>query len=221
MGVAKPVVLPSIEFKKQGDADSFFKAMLGRYDDDEYLNDADEEIVYELLQRHPDAESKIGSGVVGIFRAHSIEHNSSCFHVHRIDGSKTDFSYKTCVKGKSPSLKSRFYEACQRSISTIVIAKKKSLFKSAGGEVACYKTGVMTTFTTSDYRHIKPRFRDIVETFISSNAVVISEDLLSASADMQYSTVFTDPEMAKLFVDHHESVAELRIFKRYEIPKFS
>ncbi|MFI8337262.1 DCL family protein [Pseudomonas taetrolens] len=221
MGVAKPVVLPSIRFEKQGDADAFFKAMLESYEDDEYLNSADEEVVYELLQRHPEAATKIGSGVVGIFRAPSLDHPSSCFHVHRVDGSKTDFSYKICVKAKSPSLKSRFYEACQRSITNTVIAQKLSLFNAAGGKIACYKTGVLTTFSSSDYRHTEPRFREIVENFIKINNILVSEDLLSNGADMQYSTVFIDHAMASAFVNYHEAVAELQVFKRFEIPVFS
>ena len=71
MGVAKPVLLPSIQFSKQGDADAHFQAILNRYEDDEYLDAADEELVYELLQRHHEADVKVGCGVVGIFRARS------------------------------------------------------------------------------------------------------------------------------------------------------
>ncbi|XKU42497.1 DCL family protein [Pseudomonas [fluorescens] ATCC 17400] len=220
MGVAKPVMLPTIQFKKQGEADAFFKAMLDSYDDKEYLNSADEELVYELLQRHPESETKIGCGVVGIFRAHSPDHPSSCFHVRRADGTETDFSYKTCVRGTSPSLKSRFYEACQRSITSIVTTQKRALFEAAEGKIACNKTGTPTTFSTSDYRHTHPRFRDIVEDFIKINNIVISESLLSKGADMQYSTTFIDPIMALTFAEYHKTVAKLEIFRRFEIPSF-
>lgn len=221
MGIAKPIVLPSIEFKKQGDADAYFKSMLNRYDDDEYLSDADEEVVYELLQRHPEAETKIGPGIVGIFRAHSPDHPSSCFHVHRADGSKTDFSYKTCVRGKAPSLKSRFYEACQRSITNSIIDQKRSIFEKSGGKIACYKTGTLVTFSTSDYRHTKPRFRDIVESFIKTKNIVVTEHLISVGADMQYSTIFSDTTMARDFAEYHRAIAELQVFKRFEIPSFT
>ncbi|MEX3775669.1 DCL family protein [Pseudomonas sp. MYb118] len=219
--MSKPVVLPSISFKKQGDADVFFKAILDRYEDGEYLESTDEEYVYELLQRHPESESKIGCGALGIYRDRSADHPSSCFHVHRVDGSKTDFSYKACVRASAPSLKARFYEACQRSIASTVSAQKKLAFESAGGEIPCFKTGVSTTFTTSDYRHTDPRFRDIVENFIEINRIVMSESLLSKSGDMQYSTIFVDPVMADNFVSYHSSVAKLQVFKRYEIPVFA
>ena len=221
MGVAKPVLLPSIQFSKQGDADAHFQAILNRYEDDEYLDAADEELVYELLQRHHEADVKVGCGVVGIFRARSADHPSSCFHLHRVDGSKTDFSYKTCVRGSSPSIKSRFYEACQRSVAGVLSAQKKSLFEAAGGYIVCHKTGEFTTFGTSDYRHIKPRFRDIVDGFIEANNIVLSESLLSKSTDMQYSTIFISSAMAESFVNYHATVAKLEVFKRFEIPKFS
>jgi hypothetical protein len=221
MGVAKPVILPNITFRKQGDADAFFKALLNRYDDDEYLDGADEELVYELLQRHPDADYKIGCGVVGIYRARSSDHPSSCFHVHREDGTRTDFSYKTCVRGASPGLKARFYEACQRSIAGTVATQKKLMFEMAGGEIPCHKTGVSTTFTTSDYRHTHPRFRDIVNGFVNINKILVSEELLSKGADMQYSTEFVDPAMVDSFINYHAAIAKLEVFKRYEIPSFS
>jgi hypothetical protein len=95
------------------------------------------------------------------------------------------------------------------------------MFDTAGGEIACYKTGVSTTFTTSDYRHTHPRFRDIVEGFIKLNKIVVSEGLLSKGADMQYSTVFIDPAMVDSFINYHAAVAKLEIFKRFEIPSFS
>lgn len=221
MGVSKPVVLPSIKFNKQGEADAFFKDVLERYEDDEYLDALDEEFVYELLQRHPDADSKIGSGVIGIYRGRSADHPSSCFHVHRNDGSKTDFSYKTCVRGASPSLKACFYQACQRSIANSVSDRKKRLFENAGGEIACRKTGALTTFTTSDYRHTTPRFREIVEGFIGLHIITLSEDLILRGADMQYSAVFSDSNMADDFLSYHLKVANLEIFKRYEIPSRS
>lgn len=221
MGVAKPVVLPSIKFDKQGQADEFFKKILGSYEDDEYLNEADEELVFELLQRHPEAETKIGNGVLGIFRAPSPEHPSSCFHVHRFDDSKTDFSYKACVRANTPTLKAQFYEACQRAVAQTLLARKRALFEASNGQIRCYKTGALTTFTSSDYRHTKPRFRDIVQNFIKQKDIKISADMLSASKDLQYSTVFVAPGMVQDFVEYHQSVAELEIFNRYEIPSFS
>jgi len=65
---AKPVVLPSRTFAKQGEATAFFKAMLARYADGEFLNSDDEDILYELLQRHPEADQKIGAGVQAFFK---------------------------------------------------------------------------------------------------------------------------------------------------------
>lgn len=71
---AKPVGLPSKTFAKQGEATAFFKAMLARYADGEFLNSVDEDILYELLQRHPEADQKIGVGVQAFFRNKSPDH---------------------------------------------------------------------------------------------------------------------------------------------------
>ncbi|MBK5509776.1 DCL family protein [Pseudomonas sp. TH15] len=85
---AKPVVLPSRTFATQGEATAFFKAMLARYGDGEFLNSDDEDILYELLQRHPEADEKIGAGVQAFYRQRSPDHPTSCFHVLRVDGKK-------------------------------------------------------------------------------------------------------------------------------------
>jgi hypothetical protein len=212
---AKPVELPSRTFAKQGDATAFFKGMLAQYADGEFLNSGDEDILYELLQRHPEADEKIGVGVKAFFRMKSPDHPTSCFHVLRIDESKTDFGYSACITGRAPSLRSQFYEACRRSVVAELMYQKQRLFDLSPGGISCVRTGELTTIHTSEYRHTSPQFREIVLEFIQVKNLVISPSMVTISQDMQYQTVFTDPRMAHDFVQFHASLARLKIFKKY------
>lgn len=212
---AKPVGLPSKTFAKQGEATAFFKAMLARYADGEFLNSVDEDILYELLQRHPEADQKIGVGVQAFFRNKSPDHPTSCFHLLRIDGSTTDFGYPTCITGRAPSLRHAFYEACRRSVVAELMVQKQRLFDMSPNGIQCVRTGELTTIHTSEYRHTEPRFRDIVRGFIQMKNLVIDSSMVTDSQDMQYTTVFTDQTMAVDFINYHATVAGLAIFKKY------
>ena len=58
-----------------------------------FLDSSEFDIVYEALQRHPKATTKIGCGVQAIF-VQADRFGSYCFHVQRTDGSEEDFSYR-------------------------------------------------------------------------------------------------------------------------------
>ena len=85
------VDLPSISFKSKSEATAYFKKMLNRYHDGDELNPDDDAILFELLQRHPEMDDKIGAGVKRFYRDKSPIHPTSCFHLERIDGTTTDF----------------------------------------------------------------------------------------------------------------------------------
>lgn len=96
MGRAKPVVLATRTFAKQGDAWAFFGEMLKRYSPGDRVSPADEADLVELLKRHPDAASKIGSGIHH-FEVQEADYDTQCFRVVRTDGTWERFSYHACV----------------------------------------------------------------------------------------------------------------------------
>ncbi|KAG0597885.1 hypothetical protein M758_12G027900 [Ceratodon purpureus] len=89
------------------------------YADDAHLNPEDEAKVRDLLEYHPNAEKKRGSGIdfIKIKRHHTFK-DVRCFWVVRTDGTETDFSYHKCLKGKvakeNPSFVDR-YDAIYRA----------------------------------------------------------------------------------------------------------
>ncbi|MEM9051891.1 MAG: DCL family protein [Bacteroidota bacterium] len=161
MGKAHPVNLPSISFSKKSEAIDFFKKMLSRYKDGDRLNETDSVYLHELLLRHPNP--KIGEGVEYFYRERNPEQPTSGFHIKRVDGSWTDFSYLKCIKGEKDSVREYFYRACRFAVSDYLIQEKNELFDEGKG--VCSITGEKLTKETSEYRHTIPSFSEILRLF--------------------------------------------------------
>ncbi|WJI78038.1 MULTISPECIES: DCL family protein [unclassified Mesorhizobium] len=70
--------------------------MLNRYRPGDAVSAADVAFLAEALKRHPEARTKIGSGIRS-FDVRSADYGTKCFWVLRTDGSEERFSYKSCV----------------------------------------------------------------------------------------------------------------------------
>ncbi|MCK5230858.1 MAG: DCL family protein [Desulfobulbaceae bacterium] len=208
------VLLPSKKFGSKKEAQQFFREMLHHYEDGDEIKDEDESILFELLQRHPEAKEKIGCGAKGFYRNRSPNHPTSCFHIERNDGTTTDFSFNDCVSSSKPTLEQYFYRACRSAITESLTARKNKIFQN--GPVNCHKTGIEVTKEEAEYRHTTPRFRDIVKSFQLSNNININKEMFVESDDMQYITEFIDPALASKFLEFHSQHATLEIYKKFE-----
>ena len=209
------IALSTIHFKSKKDAKAYFTEMLGRYQDEQRVNKSDSSHLFELLQRHPEAEEKIGPGIKYFYRDRSPDHPTPCFHVERLDGSKTDFSFGACVDGVQPTVDQQFYSACRYSVARDLTEQKAKLFERAGGILTCARTGEQITIDQAEYRHTAPKFSDIVSGFIQSYRIEVSDELLTTSDDLQYVVSLRDSGMATAFREHHKSVAALSMFKKF------
>ena len=118
----KTVNLPSITFKSKSAAIEYFKEMLNRYNDGDELSSNDDEILFELLQCHPEMEGKIGVGVNRFYRDNSPIHPTSCFHIERIDGTTTDFS------GSLRNLMGSFFNTTALNLFAYPASHSKTVF---------------------------------------------------------------------------------------------
>lgn len=69
-----------------------------------------------LLYMHPRSEEKIGVGVDHFNIASNAEGSGKGFQLVRVDGSMERFSYKTCIDGVAPTMRSRVTEAFRFSV---------------------------------------------------------------------------------------------------------
>ncbi len=96
MGKAIPISLGRLSFEKKGDALLLVRETLNRYSPGDRVAPDDEELLWALIKRHPDALLKIGNGI-DHFTVRSADYGTQCFWVVRIDGSTERFSYKECL----------------------------------------------------------------------------------------------------------------------------
>lgn len=215
---AKPIVLPSRTFPTKSKAEKFFSEMLGRYNDGERVLPDDEVLLHEYFLRNPESQEKIGPGIEYFFKDKSPNHPTSCFHVYwvrPVDNIKsTDFGLGACRDAKAPTVAESFYSACRYAVDAGLKERKRVIFDGFGGVVPCSRTGVETTFTTSEYRHTEPRFKDIVRDFIALRGLKVTASLMTPAENDQYVTRFIDPLMEQDFIQYHGSVAKLAIFAK-------
>ncbi len=214
--MAISIKVGDMEFRTKNAAKEFFKEMLARYSDGEGINEEDSGHLDKLLERHPEAAQKIGCGIKRFYRQRT-DKGTSCFWLERTDGRETDFSYPTCVDAKGKSLYQEFAEACREAVQPDLIATKRAYFGEHGddeGRVVCDVTGEMIKYDESHLDHKKPMtFQVIVRTFVTANSIIPSRQILSEPRDQQFSTTFTDQDLAKKFRDYHHSLAQVRVIK--------
>lgn len=96
MGRSQPIEIAGTVFTKKGDALDYLKNMLNSYHPEERVSETDAYILTHALEKHPEANEKIGSGISGFF-VRRADYGTKCFWVERTDGTKERFSYKSCV----------------------------------------------------------------------------------------------------------------------------
>lgn len=99
----QPIVLNGIEFKFQKDAIDRFRNMLELYRNGQSIAGDDRDMLLALLERHPEADKKIGCGIKRLYK-YRTDMPTSCFWIERTDGSRTDFSDRTAISAKGKSL---------------------------------------------------------------------------------------------------------------------
>lgn len=93
---AKPIKLGPLQFDKRGDAVSYLREMLYRYDVGDRVSAEDAVILRAALENHPKAAAKIGSGITH-FSVRSADFGTKCFWLNRPDGSTEKFSITASI----------------------------------------------------------------------------------------------------------------------------
>jgi hypothetical protein len=190
--------------------------MLRQYRSDQEIGEQDSPLLRALLERHPEAHQKIGIGIKRFFRAAAI-YGTDCFWLERDDGTRTDFSYQSCVDAKGKSLYQEFAEACKEAVQPELTAAKKKHFAQHGnadGVVRCEITGELIAYSEAHLDHKKPlTFQVIVISFVTANNIEITPGILSRPSDAQFATTFLDKGIEESFRAFHRRIASLRIIK--------
>jgi len=210
----------------QGKALAHFKEMLARYSDGSTVEDrADHDDLIALVERYDEAitnaPSKTGSGIELFMRRRNsgVGYSTSGFWLRRVDGTETDFSYISAVKGEPKSDAQQFHDACRAAVAQELVAAKKRHFAKYGdslGRIACDITDELVAYDEAHMDHAYPTFGQLVQSFRAARGWQhdVPSGTLTTPADGQTTTTFIDPQVADAFRQFHKGAAMLRVVSK-------
>jgi hypothetical protein len=171
------------------------RAILASYELGARVSQEHFDILYTLLQRHPNAAEKIGSGV-HYFSVGNGDYGTHCFYIHRNDDTVIDFSFRACFK---KARNDDFPKAARKAIEPSIRKFRATLPES----FSCPIDGSALTRWSAHIDHAPPNtFKQIVKQFKKPNDIQYAHDGIGVS--------FVDKNLAESFVTFHDSVATLR-----------
>lgn len=114
------IYLSNYSFTKKKDLEAFVRSKVNHED----FHPTDP-LWFELIKRHPEYEAKVGSGIYYFKRKISPLNAHFYLIIVRTDGTEVDFSWKSCVSGKSTSNIKNLFAAMRASAFDFVDEFKK------------------------------------------------------------------------------------------------
>lgn len=166
-------------------------------------------LLLELFKRHPRAEQKFGVGVARVWVACS--HGIASFEIERLDGSRTDISYKKCLSPPTP--RNYFVTACRNVVEDQISAARERAFAGAI-HIVCPLSGVKFMKSESEVHHQEPyTFEAIVDAFIDEQHLDIAT-IQYAHGDGVTGNKFADAALTRGFFEFHQHCAILQVVSR-------
>lgn len=183
------------------------KEILAQYSFDDVITDTEQiNFLLNLFSLHPEFEQKQGCGIRNIIILKAL-YNSKCFGIVRTDGTKTDISYISCIKGKVNKLEN-IRKACRSAVDMEVYGVRLSVNV---GIDRCPFTDEVLTKDNIHIDHYDLKFADLFNKWIQGKDI---EQLYLATnykaEDLSFLTVFTDTDVAEDFRTFHNANTHLR-----------
>lgn len=175
------------------------------------LSSDDEAFLACLLDRHPERDQKVGSGVARFFVAPS-EHGTRCFWIERTDGSRTEFSYKWCIG--SPKYATEVRAALRELVTDQVVAARDAAF-TGGALTRCAITGEAIGSEDAHVDHRPPdTFLALVERFLAEQALTYDAVAIEPTRDAVTMRELTDRGLAQAWCEFHRTHAVLQVVSK-------
>lgn len=167
------IVLGDMRFKTVKAAQREIKKRLHEAELGKPLGDFD--FWMDILARNPEADKKIGDGVVS-FKVRRTRYGNRCVYATRWDGTPEDFSCQKCFRPSTP--KELFTKALRHAVKDQIRAFRESVFN--GSETAlCPITRKPITREKAHVDHEAPwKFRTLVQKFIVDEKINVKAVLL-------------------------------------------
>lgn len=210
MARSKTVVVGDLTFHTKASAKDFFRSLRDQYQDGERLTSEDQSVILDLLGLHPESSSKIGCGVAWISVATEQEFGRTRhFVVHRIDNSSTDFSFHSCIDGRS--VRRDIIEALRRAVAGQIVDFQREFFGKTPFAL-CVLSGKTITRDSYHVDHAPPRkFMVLVEGWLCSESLVLEQVEITPPADLQIVAQMTSSAQRESWTEYHLEQASLRM----------
>lgn len=172
------------------------------------LSEEDSAFLRDLIERHPERDQKVGVGIRRFFVA-ADGFGRRCFWLERVDGSRTDFSFKSCLT--PPTHETDVRQALRHLITEQIIAFRDNAF-SLSPEVPCAITGAMVNSDGSHIDHRPPlTFLGLIESFFAGSGLSYETVPVKPTADGDTATYLADEQIANAWCEYHRANAVLQI----------
>lgn len=147
MAKRQTVTIGEFTFQTKAECKEFVKTILNKYQINTPVDKPDLEFISELLKRHPEYETKVGSGIKEIvIKLDGYWVKTRCFYIVRTDGTYTDFSYGNCIDNDTSREPFKMFNQSARSAVKDQIISHLSTYikrtKDANEKVVCQKSQI-------------------------------------------------------------------------------
>jgi hypothetical protein len=204
----KPTLVGSRTFALKKDAEEACRTILYRYRPGERVVDpADERFLLDLLELHPERDSKIGCGIASFeVRSNPRFVKQRSFYLIRTDGSETDFSFVKCLT--PPTHRQLVLAAMRQEIFPQIFEFADRAYGSAS-ELPCAITGSMVSRDAAHVDHSAPTFIELAQEFVAEHGGW--DEFGISRSDGSIGVQLENSDLAKSWREHHRANCRLRI----------
>ena len=202
-------------FKTNKEAWEFIHTILYSYEINKPLENENLIFISDLLNLHPEAKNKIGTGIKSIIIENEKRFNKTKhFSVIRLDNTIADFSFEKCLSSNLNEPQKLFNSCAREAVANQIILFKDNFFlenQDSKGNVSCQITKVLVNKENCHIDHIPPNtFDKITSDFIKINNIDVNE-IKFAEESNGIGRVFVDSNLKDNFADYHKQTAKLRV----------
>jgi hypothetical protein len=207
-GKRKTFNIAGYDFDSATAVKKYLRSILNGHPSDTRLVEYDA-VFRDLIAMHPRAAEKI-NGEISHFSIGPDGWGGRCFHVHRTDGTETDFSFYKCVDGEDRD--DLVFKAMRTAVMDQIQQFRDAQLR-VGSDVRCpFHTEIILDDRNSHVDHKPPRtFYVLVHQWLASLGMTIADVKISESKDNQTSREMTDPAQLNSWREFHRSNAQLRL----------
>lgn len=205
--MAKPIQIGRFAFDTQKEAREFIRTILNTSTWGEPLVGETLEFVLSLLDRHPRASEKIGSGIKHV-TVDKDGNGDRCFYIQCTDGARNHFSYQTALAGKD-NIRSMVLGALNRAVEEQIWTFRDS--ELAKGPQTCPYTGEAVTKDNYHVDHPDPTFFELQAKWFEETGLTPAGIKISDGSENEIGRQMTDREQKKSWQAFHLGNARLRL----------